>query len=64
MKHSMLVPYFVSNLLSREDICLLQYAKKGKQVVKGQIVIIDFTQLTFMEYLGTCGLFKFYNSEN
>ena len=29
-----------------------------------QIVIIDFTQLTFMEYLGTCGLFKFYNSEN
>ena len=29
-----------------------------------QIAIIDFTQLTFMEYLGTCGLFKLYNSEN
>ena len=29
-----------------------------------QIAITDFTQLTFMEYLGTCGLFKLYNSEN
>ena len=28
------------------------------------IAIVDFTQLTFMEYLGTCDLFKLYNSEN
>ena len=31
MKHSWLVPYFISNLLSRKDICLLQYAKKEKK---------------------------------
>lgn len=40
-KHSWLVPYFVSNLLSLKNSSLLQYAKNGKKDLKGQVGIND-----------------------
>eukprot|EP01110_Echinostelium_bisporum_P001852 TRINITY_DN14393_c0_g1_i1.p2 TRINITY_DN14393_c0_g1~~TRINITY_DN14393_c0_g1_i1.p2 ORF type:complete len:50 (+),score=1.48 TRINITY_DN14393_c0_g1_i1:108-257(+) len=44
MKHSWLVCYFVSNLLSWKDMCLLQYAKKEKKPFKVRELLVILTE--------------------